>query len=343
MILVTGALGYIGSHIVLELASSTNNELLLVDNSCHESEHTLDTIQTLSHKACPFVQLDLRSEKDLKQLFESYPQIHTVVHCAAKKNVFESIKEPVTYYDNNLVASMLLLNAMQKANVRNLVFSSTAAIYAKAGNENCNEAMPTAFHTTYGNTKLMFEVMLSDYCKANPNFSAISLRYFNVAGAHPSGQLGELLAKSSGNLFPEVLKAALGQIDHLSIYGDDYPTADGTAIRDYIHVMDVAQGHITSIQYLNRHPGFHVFNLGRGQGYSVLEVVSAFEKETGIAIPYEFKPRRPGDLCSVVADTTKAKILPWSARYGIEKMVEDAWRYAEHHFPIERPRASIGR
>jgi UDP-glucose 4-epimerase len=329
MILVTGALGYIGSHIAVELASSSNEELLLIDCSCHESEHTLDVIQTLSQKPCAFVQLDLRSEKDLKQLFESYPQIDIVVHCAAKKSVFESIKEPLTYYDHNLVGSFHLLNAMQKANVHQLIFSSTAAIYADAGAVAYNETMPLAFHTTYGNTKLMFEIMLSDYCKANPNFSAISLRYFNVTGAHPSGLLGELLNKSSGNLFPEILKATLGQIDHLTIYGNDYPTADGTAIRDYIHVMDIAQGHIDAIQYLKHQPCFQQINLGRGQGYSVLEVVNAFEKETGIAIPYEFKPRRTGDLCSVVADTKKAKILPWSAKYDIEKMVEDAWRYAQ--------------
>jgi UDP-glucose 4-epimerase len=327
MILVTGALGYIGSHICVELAATTKEPLLLVDNSCHETEHTIEHLNALTPKPCEFVQLDLLCDKQLGQLFKSHPDIHTVIHCAAKKNVFDSIKYPLDYYNHNLVGSYNLLKAMNNAKVKQLVFSSTAAVYADAGNVLYDENMPTAFNTAYGNSKLMFEQLIRDYCIADKHFSAIALRYFNVAGAHPSGLLGELLSHSSGNLFPAIFKVALGQVDHLDINGSDYPTIDGTAVRDYIHVMDVARGHIDAIDFLDKHTGFEVFNLGRGQGNSVLQVVNAFQKITHATIPYELKPRRPGDLCAVVANANKAKMMGWTAHYGIEKMIEDAWRY----------------
>lgn len=328
MILITGALGYIGSHLCVDLASNSNEDILLADNSCHESEQVIEHIRALTDKPCPFVQVDLLCKKELAELFASYPTISTVVHCAAKKNIVESIQCPLEYYANNLVGSFNLLKAMRKAQVSKMVFSSTAAVYADAGNERYKETTPTAFHTSYGNSKLMFETLLADYCYAEPDFSAISLRYFNVAGAHPSGIIGELLPKNAGNLFQEILKAALGQTKHLTIYGNDYPSIDGTGVRDYIHVMDVARGHRDAIHYFEKHKGYQVFNLGCGRGYSVLEIVNAFEKICGVAIPYAFKPRRPGDLCAVVADPDKAKMMNWVAQYGIEKMIEDAWRFA---------------
>lgn len=329
MILVTGALGYIGSHLCVELASSTNEDLLLVDNSCHASEHTLENIRTLTQKPCEFVQIDLLCRKELRELFKSYPSIHTVVHCAAKKNVVESVQSPLEYYAHNLIGSYNLLAAMKKAKVSQLVFSSTAAVYADAGNGLYDETMPTTFHTAYGNSKLMFETLLRDYCHAEPSFSAISLRYFNVAGAHPSGIIGEVLPKHPGNLFQEVLKAALGRTKHLTIYGNDYPTPDGTGIRDYIHVMDVARGHVDAIHYFKAHQGYEVFNLGCGRGYSVLEIVNAFEKACHIEVHYEYRPRRPDDLCSVIADASKAKGMGWTAHYDIKNMIEHAWRFAQ--------------
>lgn len=329
MILITGALGYIGSHLAAELASSTDEDLLLVDMSCHESEHVLENLRALTKKNHPFEQVDILCRKELAELFKSYPDIRTVVHCAAKKNVFESIQCPLDYYANNLIGSYNLLIAMKKSKARRLVFSSTAAVYADAGDRLYDETMATTFHTAYGNSKLMFEVMLQDYCKSAPKFSAISLRYFNVAGAHPSGKIGELLPNYNGNLFQEILKAALGKTPHLTIYGNDYPSPDGTGIRDYIHVMDVARGHVNAIHYFDDHRGFEVFNLGCGRGYSVLEALQTFEKETRIKVPHEFKPRRAGDLCAVVANPEKAKRMGWTAHYDLTSMIKDAWRFAK--------------
>ncbi|MCW8470586.1 UDP-glucose 4-epimerase GalE [Fluoribacter gormanii] len=327
-LLVTGATGYIGSHFCVS-ALQNHHELIMVDDLSNSSIKTLNAIETLSQKKCNFVQLDLCDEQSVARFITKNQDIDVVVHLAAKKNVYDSIHQPLNYYRDNVIASFFLLNALQKNNINKFLFSSTAAVYIDAGDKLYKETFPVCNPSSpYSHSKFMFETMLNDYCRAEKKFSAISLRYFNVAGAHPSALLGESLLNSSG-IFPELLKVATKRKEYLNIYGNDYPTPDGTAIRDYIHVMDLIQGHLDALNYLDAHSGFDVFNLGRGEGSSVLNLVNTLENELHTKIPYHFKPRRQGDLCSVIADPGKAnQLLGWHAKYTIKDIIHDAWQYS---------------
>jgi len=292
-ILVTGGAGYIGSHTCVELLAA-GREVVVLDNLCNASEEALRRVQTISGRTLEFVRGDVRDRAALDALFEAHP-IEAVVHFAGLKSVAESVAQPELYFDNNLRGSQLLCEAMAAHGVRNIVFSSTASVYGFPSNEPIPETAPTNPAQPYGETKLAVERHLHQLCAADPSWNAISLRYFNPVGAHPSGLIGEDPGGIPNNLAPFITQVAIGKRDKLMVWGDDWPTADGTGVRDYIHVVDLARGHVHALGLLSENPGELVLNLGTGRPYSVLEVHSAFERAVGRAIPYEIRGRREGD------------------------------------------------
>lgn len=327
MILVTGGAGYIGAHVCVELLRE-GNDVLILDNLCNSSWIAIERLTALTGVRPGFIKGDVRNRELLERIFDDYP-IDSVVHCAGLKAVGESVREPLRYFETNVSGSVTLCQAMANAGVHTLLFSSSATVYGECArmpiDESCTPGQPT---NPYGHSKLMAENVMTSIARSDPSWSVGLLRYFNPIGAHPSALLGEAPTTSPNNLLPYLLQVAIGQREELSIFGDDYPTSDGTGVRDYIHVMDLAEGHLKALDYLQRKPGVHIWNLGTGRGYSVLEVVRAFEGISGMTIALNISPRRSGDIAQCWADPTKAeRELGWRAIRKLDEMLEDAWRW----------------
>jgi UDP-glucose 4-epimerase len=330
-ILVTGGAGYIGSHTCLELLQ-TGHEVIVVDNLSNSKKESLKRVQELAGKSLEFHQVDLRDKGSLDDVFGSY-SIDAVIHFAGLKAPGESVTIPLQYYHNNVTGTLILCQVMQAHSVRNIVFSSSATVYGEPHRVPVAEDFPLNSPTNpYGRSKLMIEDILRDLYRADESWNVALLRYFNPVGAHPSGRIGEDPSGIPNNLVPYIAQVAVGRLAELSIFGSDYPTPDGTGIRDYIHVVDLALGHLKALDKLASNPGVVTYNLGTGRGYSVLEVVAAFEKASGKKIPYRIVGRRPGDVASCYADPTKAREeLGWSASRGIDEMCADAWRWQSNN------------
>ncbi len=325
-ILVTGGAGYIGSHTCIELLQS-GFDVVVVDNLSNSSTEALRQVESIAGKAVEFCQGDIRDSNVMTRLFAAH-SFDAVIHFAGLKAVGESVAQPLKYFDNNIYGTQVLLQAMQQYSVFNLVFSSSATVYGEPASVPITERFPLSAVNPYGRTKLVIEDMLRDLGASDNRWNAILLRYFNPAGAHPSGLIGEDPKDIPNNLMPYISQVAVKKLECLSVFGSDYPTHDGTGVRDYIHVVDLAKGHLSALNKLNSNPGVVPYNLGTGIGYSVLDMVSAFEKASGRAIPYKLVDRRPGDAAICYADPALAKSeLGWSAELGIEDMTRDSWRW----------------
>ena len=326
-ILVTGGAGYIGSHTCVELLSSGYTPIVL-DNLCNSSAESLRRVERITGKPVEFICGDARDEALLDRVFSTH-DIDCCIHFAGLKAVGESVKQPLMYYENNLCATMALCKLMAKHGVKKIIFSSSATVYSGDNEMPLRESSKTGSCTNpYGWTKYMGEQILRDITKADPEWSVVLLRYFNPVGAHPGGQIGEHPAGVPNNLMPFISQTAVGKRDHLNIFGNDYATPDGTGVRDYIHVVDLAKGHVAAISYLLNNSGTAVFNLGTGRGYSVLEMVHAFEKVNHVRVPYEIAPRRAGDLAICYADPARsADVLGWKAELNQDDMCRDAWNW----------------
>lgn len=330
-VLLTGGAGFIGSHTWLSLMA-TGVQPVILDNFYNASAKVLERLEEISGHKPTLYQGDIRDRALLQKIF-SEQKITTVMHFAGLKAVGESVREPLKYYDNNVSGSLILAEEMARAEVFNLVFSSSATVYGDPETVPITEEMPTSGTTNpYGTSKYMVERILSDVQKADPRWSVVLLRYFNPIGAHESGKIGEHPNGIPNNLLPYVCQVAAGKLEKLSVFGNDYPTADGTGIRDYIHVMDLAEGHLAAMQAHEDDPGLHIYNLGTGRGYSVLDIVAAFETATGVKVPYQICPRRPGDIAVCFADPDKAAThLNWQAKRDLPTMMADAWRWQRHN------------
>ena len=329
MILVTGGAGFIGSHTCVALAQAGIPHLIL-DNFGNSRRSVLERLGRITGVQPLIVEGDVRDADLLARVFAQHP-IDGVIHFAALKAVGESVREPLRYYDNNVAGTVALLRAMQVAGVRTLVFSSSATVYGEPASVPIREDFPLSATNPYGWSKLMMEQVLADVDAAEPGQWRIArLRYFNPVGAHESGLIGEDPQGEPGNLLPYVAQVAAGQRASLSVYGNDYPTPDGTGVRDYIHVCDLAEGHVAALRYLNKHPGLLTVNLGTGRPVSVLEMVRAFEQASGRAVRYQLVARRPGDVAQCWADPALAQtLLGWSAQHGVDRMCQDAWRWQD--------------
>ncbi|MGE5386968.1 MAG: UDP-glucose 4-epimerase GalE [Betaproteobacteria bacterium] len=326
VILITGGAGYIGSHTVVELLQA-GHEILILDNFSNSSPKVLDRIEQIAGKRPAVVEGDIRDGALLRQLFASHA-ISSVIHFAGLKAVGESVAQPMRYFDNNIVGSLRLFEAMAKAGVRQLVFSSSATVYGDPHSVPIREDFPLSATNPYGRSKLVIEEMLRDIAQSDPGWKIALLRYFNPVGAHPSGLIGEDPRGIPNNLMPYVAQVAVGRRAELNVFGSDYDTPDGTGVRDYIHVVDLAQGHLAALNKLPEQDAILTVNLGTGRGYSVLEVVAAFERASGRKVPYRLVDRRPGDVAICYADATRAKsALGWSANYDIDAMCKDTWRW----------------
>ena len=326
MILVTGGTGYIGSHTVVELLAA-GKDVLILDNYANSSPKVLERIAKISGRAPAFREGDIRDVDGLRALFAAH-RIEAVIHFAGLKAVGESVEQPLTYYDNNVNGTLCLLQAMRQAGVRRLVFSSSATVYGDPHHVPIREDFPLQATNPYGRSKLMVEEMLRDLQRAEADWQIAILRYFNPVGAHPSGLIGENPNGIPNNLMPFVAQVAVGKRAQLSVFGNDYPTPDGTGVRDYIHVVDLAQGHLAALAALARSGQSLTVNLGTGQGYSVLDMVRAFEAASGRPVPYQIVARRAGDIATCYADPQLAgELLGWQARRGIGEMCADAWRW----------------
>jgi UDP-glucose 4-epimerase len=328
-VLVTGGAGYIGSHTSLALLQA-GWDVLILDNLCNSSEESLNRIAQLAGRKPILIKGDVRDRVKLDRLFDEY-EIEAVLHFAGLKAVGESILQPLRYYDNNVHGSQVLLQAMTDAGVFNFVFSSSATVYGEPAQMPISETCPVGQPTNpYGRSKLMVEEMLRDLATANPRWRIAILRYFNPVGAHDSGLIGEDPNGIPNNLLPYIAQVAVGKLPELAVFGNDYLTHDGTGVRDYIHVVDLAEGHLCALDALATRTGAHVWNLGTGQGYSVLDMVHAFEVESCKTVPYRVAPRRPGDIATCYADPTKAaRELGWKAQRGLPEMMRDAWRWQQ--------------
>ena len=327
-ILVTGGAGYIGSHTCVELLNA-GYEIIVVDNLSNSCEESLHRVETITGKTVPFVKADLCDSEATRALFAQYPNIDAVIHFAGLKAVGESVRKPLEYYTNNLVSTLNLLNVMREFGVKNFVFSSSATVYGDPASVPIREDFPTGGTTNpYGTTKLFLEKILIDYCKAAPELNVAILRYFNPIGAHESGLIGEDPNGIPNNLVPYIAQVAVGKLEKLHVYGDDYPTPDGTGVRDYIHVVDLALGHVAALKKLETNCGLFIVNLGTGNGYSVLDVLHAYEKACGKTLPYVVDPRRDGDIASCYAEPEKARAeMGWEAKRGIEEMCASSWKW----------------
>lgn len=325
-VLVTGGAGYIGSHTCIELLSA-GHEVIVVDNFCNSKPESLKRVQELAGKTLTFVEADILDKAALSEVFKAHT-IDSVIHFAALKAVGESVQKPMEYYHNNVTGTLVLCEVMKEFGVKNLVFSSSATVYGDPASTPIREDFPTTATNPYGWTKLMMEQILTDLTVADSELNICLLRYFNPIGAHESGRIGEDPNGIPNNLFPYITQTAVGKRDCLSIFGGDYPTVDGTGVRDYIHVVDLAVGHVKALDKLTSKPGLVIYNLGTGNGTSVLEAVKAFEKVTGATVPYKIVDRRPGDIAECWADPAKAEAeLGWKAERGIEEMCRDAWKW----------------
>ena len=330
-ILVTGGTGYIGSHTALALLLR-GFDVVVLDNLCNSAAESLARVAQIANRVPEFVQGDIRDPALLTRLFAQH-SIHAVLHFAGLKAVGESVTQPLRYYDNNVHGTLTLLQAMADAGVRRFVFSSSATVYGQPSqmpiSEDCPLGQPT---NPYGRSKLIIEDILRDLAAADPGWQIALLRYFNPVGAHESGLIGEDPNGIPNNLLPYITQVAVGKLPELAVFGNDYPTPDGTGVRDYIHVMDLAEGHLQALQALQTLTGAHVWNLGTGQGYSVLEMVHAFEAASGCRIPYRIAPRRSGDIATCYADASKAaRELGWKASRGLPEMMRDAWRWQQRN------------
>lgn len=326
-ILVAGGAGYIGSHTCVELLEA-GYDVIVVDNLYNASPEALKRVEEITGKKVTFYEADILDREALNKIFDAH-KIEAVIHFAGYKAVGESVRKPIEYYYNNMTGTLVLCDVMRNHGVKNIVFSSSATVYGDPAQipitENCPKGQPT---NPYGWTKSMLEQVLTDIHTSDPEWNVILLRYFNPIGAHKSGRIGEDPKGIPNNLLPYIAQVAVGKREKLGVFGNDYDTPDGTGVRDYIHVVDLAAGHVKAIEKLQDHPGVEVYNLGTGNGYSVLQVVDAFEKACGHAIPYEIKPRREGDIATCYCDPEKAKKeLGWTAKYGIDEMCEDSWRW----------------
>lgn len=326
-ILVTGGAGYIGSHTCVELLNA-GYEVVILDNLYNSSKKAVDRIQEITGKTVTFYENDMLDAEALEKLF-SQEDIDCVIHFAGLKAVGESVAKPLEYYKNNIQGTLTLVEAMRKHNCKNIIFSSSATVYGDPAfvpiTEECPKGTPT---NPYGWTKSMLEQILTDLHTADEEWNVILLRYFNPIGAHKSGMIGEDPKGIPNNLLPYVAQVAIGKLECVGVFGDDYDTPDGTGVRDYIHVVDLAVGHVKAIDKIKENPGVKVYNLGTGNGYSVLDVIKAFSKACGHEVPYQIKPRRPGDIATCYADASLAKKeLGWEAKYGIEDMCADSWKW----------------
>lgn len=331
MILVTGGAGYIGSHACLALIEAGHNVMVL-DNFSNSNLESLKRVEKITNDKIHLVTGDIRDRSLLRGIFSTV-KIEGVIHFAGLKSISESLEKPLAYYDNNVAGSIVLTEIMDEFDVRTLVFSSTAAVYGENELRRLSEDTPIGkISHTYGKTKLMVEELLTDLSKSNPAWKIALLRYFNPVGAHKSGFIGEDPTGVPSNLVPSICQVAIGKKEKLSIFGNDYDTADGTGVRDFIHVQDLAEGHVRVFDWLKKQSGINIFNLGTGSGHSVLEVVKAFELVLGSKINFEILPRRKGDLAEVYADCSKAEnVLGWKASRGINEMCEDAWRWQKNN------------
>ena len=330
-ILVTGGLGFIGSHTVVALIKK-GYDVVIIDNLSNSSLDVLGGITKITEKTPEFENLDLRDKFLVKDFFEKYPDIDGVIHFAASKAVGESVENPLLYYENNLNTLIYLLKQLSQKQKSSFIFSSSCTVYGQADALPIKENAPVKkAMSPYGNTKQIGEEIIQDTCKVHKNFKAISLRYFNPIGAHPSGEIGELPIGTPQNLVPFITQTAIGKREKLSVFGDDYPTQDGTCIRDYIHVMDLAEAHVIALERLlnnSSENNYDVFNLGTGEGNSVLEVIKTFEKSTGLKLPFKIADRRGGDVIAAYADTTKANsVLNWKANRGLDEALKSAWKW----------------
>lgn len=326
-VLVTGGAGFIGSHTSVELLNA-GYDIIILDNFVNSKPESLKRIKELTGKDFKFYQADIRDEEAMTKVFAEN-KIDAVIHFAGLKSVPQSVKEPLNYYDNNIAGTVCLCRVMDRAGCKKLVFSSSATVYGSKNPSPLREDMPTGGTTNpYGTTKYFIEQILQDLCVSDSEWGVSILRYFNPIGAHKSGRIGEDPNEIPGNLMPYITQVAIGKLECLNVCGNDYPTPDGTGVRDYIHVVDLALGHIKALDRLLKVKGCEVYNLGTGKGYSVLDVVKAFEKASGIKINYRIAPRRAGDVACCYADATKAKeVLGWQAQYDIDDMCADSWRW----------------
>lgn len=327
-VMVTGGAGYIGSHTCLELLE-LGYDITVVDNLVNSKVDSLRRVEELTGKKIRLAVVDLRDKAGLRDVFLTGNRpVDAVIHFAGLKAVGESVEKPMLYYENNLNGTIVLCEVMQEIGINNLIFSSSATVYGDPETVPIAEDFPLSCTNPYGRTKLMIEEILRDLFHANREFNIALLRYFNPVGAHASGRIGEDPSGIPNNLTPYITQVAIGKLERLSVYGNDYPTPDGTGVRDYIHVVDLARGHIKALDRLQDNPGMVIYNLGTGRGYSVLEMIRAFETASGRKIPYQFVARRPGDIAICYADPSKAaEELGWTAQFGLEEMCSDGWKW----------------
>ena len=326
-ILVTGGAGYIGSHTVIELQSA-GYDVVVLDNLSNSSKESLKRVEEITGKPVKFYEADIRDREALEDVFAK-EKIDSCIHFAGLKAVGESVQKPWEYYDNNISGTLTLVDVMRKHNAKNIIFSSSATVYGDPAFVPITEECPKGQCTNpYGWTKSMLEQVLTDIQKADPEWNVILLRYFNPIGAHKSGKIGENPNGIPNNLMPYVTQVAVGKLPYLNVFGNDYPTPDGTGVRDYIHVVDLAKGHVKAIKKIEEKVGLGIYNLGTGKGYSVLDIVKNFEQASGVKIPYEIKERRAGDVAECYSSAEKAKKeLDWEAQYDIQEMCADSWRW----------------
>lgn len=330
-ILVTGGTGYIGSHTVVELLNN-GDEVIIVDNLVNSSEKVLENIRQITKKDAKFYNFDLRNKPLLQAVF-SDNQIDAVIHFAGFKAVGESVEKPIKYYDNNIMSTLVLCEVMSEYNVKKMVFSSSATVYGSPKSLPIKEDFELSTTNPYGSSKLMIENILTDLQKSDGEWAIVLLRYFNPVGAHSSGLIGEDPKGIPNNLMPYIAKVAVGELECLNVFGDDYDTHDGTGVRDYIHVVDLALGHLKALNKIKNDIGLFIYNLGAGQGYSVLDMVKSFECVNNVKVQYKIAPRRPGDVASCYADPSKAKKeLNWVAKRGIDEICKDAWNFIEKSY-----------
>ena len=329
-VLVTGGAGYIGSHVSVELLEAGKN-IVIIDNFSNSSPEVLDKIKEITGKDFKFYELNMLDEEKMEQVFKEN-EIDSVIHLAGLKAVGESVQKPIEYYHNNLSSTLILLKLMKKYNCKKIVFSSSATVYGMPKEVPIKEDAPLSTTNPYGTTKLMIEKILKDVNTADSSFRIILLRYFNPIGAHESGKIGEKPDGIPNNLMPYITSVATGKLECLSVFGNDYPTHDGTGVRDYIHVVDLAKGHLKALEKIENESGLFIYNLGTGKGYSVLDLVKTFEKVNNVKINYKIVARRPGDIATCYADATKAKKeLNWEASKNLEDMCRDSWNFAKQN------------
>lgn len=330
-VLVTGGAGFIGSHTLIELIGK-GHDVVIVDNLCNSSQESLRRVEALVGKSLPFYKIDIRDREGMSKVLDEH-KCDVCIHFAGLKAVGESVEKPYEYFDNNISGTLVLIDVLRKHGCKNLIFSSSATVYGDPAQipitENCPKGKCT---NPYGETKSMLEDMLIDIQKADPEWNIVLLRYFNPIGAHESGTIGENPNGIPNNLMPYITQVAVGKRKELGVFGNDYDTHDGTGVRDYIHVVDLAKGHVCAIEAIKRNCGLAIYNLGTGNGYSVLDVINAFIKVNGVDVPYSIKPRRPGDIATCYSDPAKAEAeLGWKAQFGIEEMCRDSWNFQKNN------------